>query len=805
MRRSEDEPEPNRTARLLEAAAFWVLLGCLVARVHLGEVPYRTAVLASPPTDASQLGPTRASARAELARVTFAAAILAAGAMWAAAAAARKRLRVRYGWLAVPVGLFAAWSFGSALMASDVRSALDAWIEQVSLLMAGLLAMQLCTSRRRFAWAVTVLAALGVTMAAKGAFQHFIERPMDLEQFASDPAAAYEQAGIRPGSHRATIFYDRARDPALRGYLPLANAFGSMLIVLLGASAGLAAGKLGAARRSLAAWRERAAKDELHLPTLAGIVTAAGAAGVAAVLAFTHSRGAVLAACVGAMAAALLAVFGRWIARRRWSAVAVVAAAVLAGAAGTAAYGLTHDRLPSKTLTFRWYYWTAGAEVVRSRPLLGTGPANFDSGYTQHRRIEGEEAVKMPHNFVVHAAAQYGLPGGALYVGILAAVLVCLARPAPRDEPKPRESPSGAGRPAAIAAGLAGVVLLARFVFSHAGSALAPFVVDALLPAAALAACLLLAWWTGGERIERAASSRAVRITLGCALAAFVLHNAITFSLWVPATGMLFWVASGAVLARTRAGEWRLDRLAVPKALGAVAAVLAAVSLLWWPVFRRSGHTEAAAAAFAAGRPLLAADRARAAAAADPLDPVSAADAARALAVAGRTEAALQAARQACRRDPLDAPHHALAASLAWRRLLETGGDAGRRLTELQRRLLASPADVGLRRERVAALSDTACGDGLPMDGPLAESAIEYMSRAVTLDPQDARLRLRLARLLLAADRRERLVEQLDAAERIDAVRGEMESGYRLTRAERAELEALREASRASKRRAPPQ
>ncbi|MFW6133215.1 MAG: O-antigen ligase family protein, partial [Planctomycetota bacterium] len=465
------------------------------------------------------------------------------------------------------------------------------------------------------------------------------------------------------------------------------------------------------------------------------------------------SRGAIAAAALGVAAAAALGVWRRRLARRRHVVVACVVGAVLVCAAGVVAWGVRRDGLPTKTMTFRWYYWTAGARIARDRPLFGVGPANFDSAYTRYRRVEGEEAVKLPHNAAVHAAATCGILGGLAYLAVLGGALVSLARPAPRGE-STRPSPSvRLGDIAGAAAGLAAAVLLARAAFTHAGASGALLVIEALGPAAVLGGAVLLAGWTAGRDLEAVADAAPVRIALGCAVAAFALHNMVSFSLWTPGAAMIFWAATGALLGRTASRSWRMDGLARPKAVAAAGALVAAVVLLWLPVWRRAARTEAVAEALLAGQAAPAARHAVRAAEADPLDPVAAGDAARALLATGHCATALDYADKACARDRQDASWYHLAASVA--RRCARRGDA-------------------------------------PPDRNLLARAADSMRQAVRRDPQDASLRLEYARLLADLARWDACAAQLEQAERIDAVRRRMDSGFRLTPAQREELQELR-------------
>ncbi len=758
----------GRLGAALQSAAFVVLLACVASRCFLAELPFRSsAVRTAPAGPNSAQGHVTAAPtdRGELARVSFAVVLLAAWALWLHGAVLAGRLRFRHGTLALLVILFAAWSLAAALYASDKRSALDSWIEQVSLLAAGVLAVQMCSDRRRFALLVIVLAGLAGAMAIKGIYQVAVEVPERVRDFELYRAERLAQFGWAEGTPQAKLIASRMRDTAPFGFFGLANLFGSLMILLTAAAGGLAMAKIIAAVRAgkPAAQRKR---GEIDLPTLASILTAILAVAAAVVLLLTRSRGAIGGVVVaGALGAAVYLLLRRL--SRRWRTCVLVGALVfLLGAAGVVAYGCVRDRLPTKTMTFRWYYWTASARIVRGSPLLGVGPGNFPSAYLRHRRAAAEEEVKMPHNALVHAATQYGLPGAALYLAILAYMLIGATRPGRFSEAGEDSSYDRRDRPwrrwqvLLILAIVTASVLVARAIFADLDDPVL-LIFEGVLPAAALAVCLLLAAWmaglSGSAMMQR---ESLVRVVLICGLFGFLLHNMVTFSLWAPAAALVFWTAVGACLARAGGGEPRALNVLVGRAAGtgAVVAVAVVLAFLWSPALLRTYFTEMMLGSLSRGRLSVAAVQAGTAAAIDERDAIAAADAARlSLAEAAadpRNEflliTAYDWAKQAIERDPARWTYRSLAARIA---------------------MQFAEANVP--------------------EGPTYQSALAHMANAVELNPNDARLRLAYARMSTAAGRREQCLAQLRTAEAIEAqLFGE--SVEKFNPAERREIEKLR-------------
>ncbi len=111
------------------------------------------------------------------------------------------------------------------------------------------------------------------------------------------------------------------------------------------------------------------------------------------------------------------AVLRRWAAwrvfvERRRRAVFVAAwLGVAMSAAAAIGHGLYHKSLPGASLNFRWQYWTASAGMIRDHLWTGVGRENFGRHYVQYKSIESPEEVASPHNFVVQAAADFGVLG----------------------------------------------------------------------------------------------------------------------------------------------------------------------------------------------------------------------------------------------------------------------------------------------------------------------------------------------------------------------------------------------------------
>ena len=734
--------DSSPAVRLLEVAAMACILAVLVARPFVAEMPFRTSqlVLAKGSPEEIQKPP------GELMRVTFAMILLAAAALWALAGAFRRRMRLAGPAFALMAVVFAGWSMFSALGAVDRRGALDGWLEQLAILLAALVMMQLARRKQRWGMVVVVLAALAATLAVKSFEQVASEIPHRIADLRADPEKVLAAQGIQPGTPKAAMLEKRLVDPAATGYFGLANVFASLLIILFAAGAGLAIEKLAAARR------ERQSKPalkpgEIHLPTLAALISIVFGAAAAPALVLTRSKGGIAAAAGAIILGVVLMARRTFFSRHRRKALLACAAAVLAGICAVAGYGTLQGHLPSRSMQVRWEYWTGAARVVRDRPLRGVGPGNFGDAYLVHRLPAAAESTKSAHNLFFDAACAYGLPGAAVYLAMLIWVLVTLTRPAP----PPAGLPGDGRAMLRWCAFLSVIVLIVRAVWIGVADP-AVLLVEALIPAAVFAVALLAAVWTGRRFGAAGAGGRWARIAVGCGLVGFALHNLVTFTLWSPAAATAFWIAAGAAAgAALPRRVWRLPRAAsVPIAAAAIFGLIMAGVWLWRPVLERTAHLRAAQSAYCRGWLGATAAHMKLAAAADELDGRVAAD------LSGLYLSAVQA-------DPQAAGEQMLAAALRFAR------EAYRRSPKAFHAILYARALW-------------ARGD--------PQEALELAEKAVSLDPMNIRLRWEYAEMLCQAKRFDAASRQLSEFHRIDQALPQ-DSDLRLTREELDRLEML--------------
>ncbi|MBS3820726.1 MAG: hypothetical protein GVY16_07970 [Planctomycetes bacterium] len=763
---TRDADTPGRWAEALRWLAMLLIVATAASRAMLDEMPFSTSLIQLPArlasAPAADSSPVIVEA-SDLARATWPLVILLAGAMWLLAAVQDRRAQIAGPWLLALLAGFTVWAWVCAAGASDRHAAWLTVAGQATLIVAGLLTASLARDRRRFIVLVVALAAVGMTVALKCVYQRVEEIPARIAEFEARPERYLREMGAEPGTPKARSLESRIRDTSVTGFQALANINAAGLLILAAAGVGLCWAKTRIALRTRKR-RERKA-GEVHPPSLGVVLTGFGAAATVVALLLTKSRGAVVAAVLVTIIAATV---WRWrgALAGRWRRVAFATGAVLLlGVSGVVGYGLSRGRLPSKTLSVRWFYWTGGAKLIAAHPLTGVGPGNFAAYYLHVRQPRAEEEVKTPHNAVVHALTQFGLPGGAAWLALVGVMLVLAARPRRPDDDAagdatPRDGAAMSLR-AKVAAGvcIVAAALLSRWGFALALSNVWLAIFDVLLPVAALAVALAAAWWFGGAQQELDAAGIArIRLCLAAGCGAFVLHNMVTYSFWTPGEAMLFWVGAGACIAQGRPRCVRVGRGLAGGGLGLLGAagVVLAVGLLW-PIHTQWRLTRRAAAAIDAGDLQAAASFASDAAHANPRSADAAMLAAKLSPPDGRGQATTAEtwAVAATRRDPAN--------SATWRLLGEV------------RQCM-----------RLAGVGDVA------VDAPA-----DALGEAVARDVANARLRIDYAEALLAAEHPRAALAQIDHVERIDAGLHAFDptSHKRLSPAERTRIRRIRGAA----------
>ncbi len=706
----------------------------------------------------------------ELRRLLFAVLPILALAVWLTGRAwAAARTWRAPGFLA-GIAVFSALLLVSALHAADRRAALTVWWEQSALLVAAWLSLQLFAGTQAFRRLLLFCTLLGVTLALWACADVFVTNPAVGRELAQNRVQVLARLGLADDTPAARLYEARVRDGAAAGPLFSPNLLAAACLPLLGAAVALA---LWACRRPAPVRRPWAGRG-----------LALGAVGVIVLgLCLTRSRGALASAFLITFVGLAWAAFPR---RRR----ALILGLVLAGLAGGGWFvgqGWGHGSFTDPSLTVRWQYWSTAMRLTAASPITGSGPGNFAGAYAAARPAAAEETVFLPHSFAVSALAQYGLPAGCLFIGLVVLAVVVPWRRTARPDPADLDASADVAR---------------------------------------------------------------LRLPLAAAVAAAAVAALLENGLEFPGPALVFWVTAGAAAAPVFPSRGVGPRVLAGLAILSAAGVSAALVLLVRPVAARTQALRSAATALAGGRaPQALADLGRAAAV-DTLAPLPPAETAQLLVWAAPrtpTEAmrrSLLLARQwgltAAQRNPRDADSQLLLARIAWyladadelalERRRQGGALAARAerlgwMAEPDAAALAARAAAafvsGARTEALSlarqaaacqphsAVLESDLGDAAWCAGNADEAraawqraaqrhcpgrfwneALSRLRAAVALAPADASLRLELARLYAVVGRPAACLEAVSAARRIDASRPP-QSLRRLPAGQQADLTLL--------------
>ncbi len=480
-------------------------------------------------------------------------------------------------------------------------------------LLAGWAMLILCTTDRRRQWVVVVMVGFLTMLCVKGFYQHYVEIPETIHYFFHHEAKYARQMGWKINSPEMKLYIGRLNSREVTGFFDLSDAFAEAMcpLLMLVAALGIALFNsrnadppafppppdnfpAGRSPRRAVPNPDDADGVDIPLPQfLAVCSTVIFLAGLAIVV-FTKSKGGLASAVLCLLA--LLAAW-RW---RHWVALYrrhVTIAMVLLAAAGTAGlliWGFHFHSLPTKSLKFRWEYWTGAVPMIFHHPLLGVGLNNFGYYYTQYKLPSAPEDVKNPHSVLVRVAAEMGLPAMVLWAAVIAVYFSLVLETQPTT---PRacvsSQPLSVWAVALFALAWWWIHFMVLGTTRHTVEYVA--LLDTLYGFAAVIGMVLasFAWACLKPEFRRFVALAGV---LGAA--GMFLYDQVNMAQVTSSVAMLFWMVLGALAApllpsspdqgsAPLKGSTRFWPSATLGTLGLLGAVLAAM-LIWVPIIRRT-------------------------------------------------------------------------------------------------------------------------------------------------------------------------------------------------------------------------
>ena len=324
------------------------------------------------------------------------------------------KLSLRFGWTDAALMMLIGWYTIASLVAvgyGHPRPAINLLWEWVSLAIGFLLVRQLFATRAMARGLVAAMVALAAALSVIGLHQYFViipETQAHYERIKDDRAAMLGEMRewYPPDSAERKRFEDRLYDKAPTGTFALTNSLAGYLAPWLILAVAIAALSRPEGGMSLRNWLS---------------VTLLGTP-MAICLLLTKSRSAYVAAAAGLALLWLIARKEHGLLRTK------LLLASLAGILGLAIVAVQSGAIDrqvaseaGKSLGYRLQYWRSTLKLVRDNPLLGIGPGQFQSRYTEYKLPEASEEIQDPHNFLLEVWATAGTPALLL---LLAALLI---------------------------------------------------------------------------------------------------------------------------------------------------------------------------------------------------------------------------------------------------------------------------------------------------------------------------------------------------------------------------------------------
>ncbi len=345
---------------------------------------------------------------------------------WVGRGLIRRELDIPRMALLIPLSIFTGWAAITMLWAPDYSFGLPEVLKWIELILIALFAVDV-VRRRGAKWIVAGLLLSAAVQALVGIYEARI-RGVGPEGFL-----------LSEGVYRA---YGSFEQP---------NPFGGFIGLNLPIAIGVTLALCGNAWQARATWQMADGRWQMAGGrwqvlrfTFHALLVSFTALLLAVALYLSFSRGAWLGA-----AAALLAM-GLFLPRRRWIGLAVIGGLVVIG---LGLYGA--NLLPASiaerfadvgalvdfrdvrgvkindanyAVVERLAHWQAAVRMIETHPWTGVGFSNYQPVYEQYRLLNWPMPLGHAHNIYLNVAAETGLPGLLVYLGLWTAIFALTIR-----------------------------------------------------------------------------------------------------------------------------------------------------------------------------------------------------------------------------------------------------------------------------------------------------------------------------------------------------------------------------------------
>ena len=565
--------EKNKALRIIEP----VLLGLCLCVISL-----RATFTEAPNTISSNLP---GSFLNNIYSLTVSTLLFFSALVWLLCNLMSRKTTYRYSGIEAGLAVFIIAGLFSIFAASNRRAAITDMAMLTAPMFMAVILVQILTLEARKKILLFVIIALAIVGLSQCVDQFFNSNQMMIEQYKQNPNAQLLALGIEPGSFQQMLYEHRLKSKDIRGFFTTSNSAGAFAAL---------AGFCGLAffvqyyRKSRATGR---ISQEFVVYTVIFIIV------ITAVI-ITQSKGAIIAAILGAIMFCGYLFWGDWLSKNKRLVVIVCLCMVIIAGTVVVLYGISNGRLPGgNSMLVRWQYWVGAVKMTAEHRWAGVGGGNFSIFYPHYKDASALETVRDPHNFLLSLISQYG-PGGLL--GMLAAIFIPLYRIIFGSKQPSLKSRRLSVNPWTSAIYYAIVILTVLLIIRPAvmrfelGSEpmVVIYVVSVLYVLPAIIFCSLFLLMAAQDK----------NITLGdtaiaalfCAIIVLLIHNFIDFAIFEPGVLTVFWAILACVISMD------IDRKSRPMltselsmwpriATGAIAVILFGAYL--WYAFVPVGKT----------------------------------------------------------------------------------------------------------------------------------------------------------------------------------------------------------------------
>lgn len=409
---------------------------------------------------------------------------------------------------------------------------------------------------------------------ANGAIYRLVDVPDNIKYWQENKDEELRKRGWEPGSFQAIQFENKIINGEMVGFNSSPNTFAAMIVMLGVVCIGVVIQRF--ADNDQPGW---------PLIVMIGLVAAGW------IVHYTHSKAALVTPLIAGGILVALALMRDALARWRKPLFFTGCVAFALAAIAVTFAGRARGNLFASSLTFRWHYWIGAARIVERHPMVGIGWGNFGMHYVGVRLPVASEEVKDPHNLIVRAFAELGIVGGVLMIAWLARLWweLCAAKSLALKSESLLSS-YGRGLTMKTFATICGLAMAFNIAASIDFSSATPdagwFILLQLMKRALFFGLLLLGYAAVTLRSSQVPQldhrpAPWIMYAMLAALAVFLLHNLIDFSMFEPGVMGVFAALVGASLGlRAQAAEYdSRTRALVGLSVAAVLWLAAAIGL----------------------------------------------------------------------------------------------------------------------------------------------------------------------------------------------------------------------------------